>query len=29
VTLKDATHAKIPPVGAPSNVKPIPAEKVR
>ena len=28
VTLKDATHAEIRPVGAPSNMKPIPAEKV-
>ena len=28
VTLKDATHAEIHPVGAPPNMKPIPAEKV-
>jgi beta-lactamase regulating signal transducer with metallopeptidase domain len=28
VTLKDATHAEIHPVGAPSKMKPIPAEKV-
>jgi len=27
VTLKDATHAEIHPVGAPPNMKPIPAEK--
>jgi len=27
VTLKDATHAEIHPVGAPANMKPIPAEK--
>jgi beta-lactamase regulating signal transducer with metallopeptidase domain len=29
VTLKDDTHAEIHPVGAPANMKPIPAEKVR
>ncbi|HLK20022.1 MAG TPA: hypothetical protein VKT81_13760 [Bryobacteraceae bacterium] len=29
VTLKDDTHAEIRPVGAPSNMKPILAEKVR
>jgi len=29
VTLKDATHAEIHPVGAPPNMKPIPAENVR
>jgi hypothetical protein len=29
VTLKDATHAEIHPAGAPPNMKPIPAEKVR
>lgn len=29
VTLKDDTHAEILPVGAPPNMKPIPAEKVR
>lgn len=28
VTLKDDTHAEIHPVGAPPNMKPIPAEKV-
>ena len=28
VTLKDNTHAEIHPVGAPPNMKPIPAEKV-
>jgi beta-lactamase regulating signal transducer with metallopeptidase domain len=28
VTLKDDTHAEIRPVGAPPNMKPIPAEKV-
>src|ERR1700680_4245892 len=28
VTLKDETHAEIHPKGAPSNMKPIPAEKV-
>ncbi len=28
VTLKDATHAEIHPVGAPPNMKPIQAEKV-
>jgi len=28
VTLKDKTHAEIHPVGAPPNMKPIPAEKV-
>jgi beta-lactamase regulating signal transducer with metallopeptidase domain len=28
VTLKDETHAEIHPVGAPPNMKPIPAEKV-
>jgi beta-lactamase regulating signal transducer with metallopeptidase domain len=28
VTLKDKTHAEIRPVGAPPNMKPIPAEKV-
>jgi hypothetical protein len=28
-TLKDDTHAEIHPVGAPPNMKPIPAEKVR
>jgi beta-lactamase regulating signal transducer with metallopeptidase domain len=28
VTLKDNTHAEIRPVGAPPNMKPIPAEKV-
>jgi hypothetical protein len=28
VTLKDPTHAEILPVGAPPNMKPIPAEKV-
>lgn len=28
VTLKDATHAEIHPIGAPSNMKPIQAEKV-
>jgi hypothetical protein len=28
VTLKDATHAEIHPVGAPANMKPIQAEKV-
>ena len=27
VTLKDDTHAEIHPVGAPANMKPIPAEK--
>jgi beta-lactamase regulating signal transducer with metallopeptidase domain len=29
VTLKDETHAEIHPVGAPANMKPIPAEKVQ
>ena len=29
VTLKDKTHAEIRPVGAPANMKPILAEKVR
>jgi hypothetical protein len=29
VTLKDDTHAEIVPVGAPANMKPIPAEKVQ
>ena len=29
VTLKDATHAEIHPVGAPPKMKPIPAEKVQ
>jgi beta-lactamase regulating signal transducer with metallopeptidase domain len=29
VTLKDETHAEIHPVGAPANMKPIAAEKVR
>lgn len=29
VTLKDETHAEIHPTGAPANMKPIPAEKVR
>ena len=29
VTLKDETHAEIHPKGAPPNMKPIPAEKVR
>ena len=29
VTLKDDTHAEIHPTGAPANMKPIPAEKVR
>ena len=29
VTLKDATHAEIHPVGAPPNMKPIQAERVR
>jgi hypothetical protein len=29
VTLKDDTHAEIRPVGAPPNMKPIPAEKAR
>lgn len=29
VTLKDETHAEIRPAGAPPNMKPIPAEKVR
>jgi hypothetical protein len=29
VTLKDSTHAEIRPKGAPANMKPIPAEKVR
>jgi hypothetical protein len=29
VTLKDETHAEIRPVGAPPNMKPILAEKVR
>jgi len=29
VTLKDETHAEIRPVGAPANMKPIPAEKVQ
>jgi beta-lactamase regulating signal transducer with metallopeptidase domain len=29
VTLKDDTHAEIHPVGAPPNMKPIPAEKVQ
>jgi hypothetical protein len=29
VTLKDDTHAEIRPVGAPANMKPITAEKVR
>lgn len=29
VTLKDDTHAEIHPVGAPRNMKPIPAEKAR
>ena len=28
VTLKDDTHAEIRPMGAPPNMKPIPAEKV-
>jgi hypothetical protein len=28
VTLKDATHAEIHPVGAPPNMKPIQAERV-
>ena len=28
VTLKDDTHAEIRPVGAPPNMKPIPAEKI-
>jgi hypothetical protein len=28
VTLKDETHAEIHPIGAPANMKPIPAEKV-
>jgi hypothetical protein len=28
VTLKDETHAEIHPVGAPPNMRPIPAEKV-
>ncbi len=28
VSLKDDTHAEIRPVGAPPNMKPIPAEKV-
>ena len=28
VTLKDDTHAEIHPIGAPPNMKPIPAEKV-
>ena len=28
VTLKDETHAEIHPIGAPSNMKPIPGEKV-
>ena len=28
VTLKDETHAEIHPKGAPSNMRPIPAEKV-
>jgi hypothetical protein len=27
--LKDETHAEIHPVGAPPNLKPIPAEKVQ
>jgi hypothetical protein len=29
VTLKDDRHAEIHPVGAPANMKPIPAEKVQ
>ena len=29
VTLKDDTHAEVHPAGAPPNMKPIPAEKVR
>ena len=29
VTLKDATHAEIHPIGAPANMKAIPAEKVQ
>jgi hypothetical protein len=29
VTLKDATHVEIHPVGAPPNMKPIQAEKAR
>ena len=29
VTLKDETHAEIHPVGAPANMKPIPADKVQ
>lgn len=29
VTLKDDTHAEIHPVGAPANMKPIPAEKLQ
>jgi hypothetical protein len=29
VSLKDDTHAEIKPQGAPPNMKPIPAEKVR
>ena len=29
VTLKDATHAEIHPIGAPPNMKPIQAERVR
>jgi hypothetical protein len=29
VTLKDEAHAEIHPKGAPPNMKPIPAEKVR
>lgn len=29
VTLKDETHAEVRPVGAPANMKPIPAEKVQ
>ena len=29
VTLKDATHAEIHPIGAPANMKPIQAEKVK
>ena len=28
VNLRDSTHAEIRPVGAPPNMKPIPAEKV-
>jgi hypothetical protein len=29
VTLKDATHAEIHPIGAPSNMKPIQVERVK